>query len=162
MPEVRAGEKGCVNRFGSIISPFVKSLGIEGALNFGVIEKDWTKIFGEPLSLHTCPVKLQNGELLIYVDSPIWLQQISFYTNDIVKKLSPFAVKEVRLRLGKVRSGKKTDKPQPSVTKYVSVDNDTLKYIEDTLSVIHDLELKESIKKAMEKAFSKRTTKDVY
>jgi len=150
-----------VNRIGNLLSPLVKNLGIEGALKLEVIETEWTRIFGEPLSLHTCPANLQNGGLLIHVDSPVWLQQISFYKDDIVKKLSPLGVKEVRLRLGKIRPGKKTATPQSAEAQYVSLDTDTLQYIEDTVSGINDPELRECIRKAMGKAFSRRTKHEV-
>ncbi|MGD1076082.1 MAG: DUF721 domain-containing protein [Thermodesulfovibrionales bacterium] len=146
-----------MNKIGNLLSPFVKSLGLEGALQLEAIETEWTKIFGEPLSLHTCPANLQNGGLLIHVDSPVWLQQISFYTDDIVKKLRPFGVKEVRLRLGKIRARKKTLTPESAEIQYVSLDSDTLHYIEDLVSGINDRELRECITQAMEKSFSRRT-----
>lgn len=143
-----------MKRIGSLISPFVKSLGIEGALTLEGIRGEWAVLFGEPLSLHMSPVSLRNDELLIAVDSPVWLQQISFYRKDIIEKLRPFHVAEVRFRLGKIRQTRELrEKPAPPPARK-ALDKDTLHFIEQTLSEMEDDPLRRSIRKLMEKAFS--------
>lgn len=143
-----------MNRIGSLISPFVRSLGIEGALRLAEIRREWAALFGEPLSLHMSPASMRNDELLINVDSPVWLQQISFYKTDIVKKLSRFRIAGVRFRLGKIRPEKGVATNQHSVLTKKNLDAVTMQYIEQTVSAIRDDEIKESVRKAMEKSFS--------
>lgn len=46
---------------------------------------------------------LISEQLTINVDSPQWLHEISFYKEDIIKKLHIFGVKDIRLRVGRVR-----------------------------------------------------------
>ncbi|HTR44183.1 MAG TPA: DUF721 domain-containing protein [Thermodesulfovibrionales bacterium] len=143
-----------MKRIGSLISPLVKSLGIEGALRLEGIRGEWAVLFGEPLSLHMSPVSLRNDELLIAVDSPVWLQQISFYRKDIIEKLRPFHVAEVRFRLGKIRQTKDFREKPASPPAKKALDKNTLRFIEQTLSGIEDDALRKSIGDLMERAFS--------
>jgi hypothetical protein len=145
-----------VNKIRGLLSPLVKNLGIEGALKLVAMRRDWADIVGKPLSLHMWPSNLQNNELLINVDSPVWLQQISFYKTAIIKKLHSFDVRDIRFRLGKIGSEKKLQKPLLDREIRASLDNETVEYIETTISGIKDEELRDGIRKAMEKAFSQR------
>lgn len=147
-----------MKKIGSLISPFLKDLGVEEAVGLEKIRRDWQTLFNEPLSLHMCPFLLKNGELIINVDSPVWLQQISFYKTDIIKKLAGSGITEVRLKLGKVRQetalparGKKKSVEAPT-----PIDPETMRYIDETVSEIQDAELKNAIKKSMTKAFSRK------
>jgi hypothetical protein len=103
---VRTGEKSLVKRVGNLISPLVAGLGLEEAVRFERIKKEWSDIFREPLSLHTSPCSLKHGELLVTVDSPVWHQQLIFLKGEILKNVSPFGVKDVRFRVGTVRKQK--------------------------------------------------------
>lgn len=158
MPEVRTGKESCVNRVGAIISPFLKKLGVDEAVRLERIRGEWPDIFNEPLSLHMCPVSLKNSELLINVDSSVWLQQLSFLKQEIIGKLTAYGVANVRFRLGKATAAppRKAPGSQGAKTPDVPIDKDTLQYIIETVSEIHDDELRESIRKSMEKTFSKK------
>ncbi|HET6514726.1 MAG TPA: DUF721 domain-containing protein [Thermodesulfovibrionales bacterium] len=147
-----------MKRVGAVLSPFVKSLGIEGALKLEELKRAWPTLFGEPLSLHMSPSSLKEGELLITVDSPVWLQQISFYKPDILKKLGPFDVRDIRFRLGTIRIEKNIRSRPRKAKREKSLDSDTLSFIEETVSELEDPGLKESIRKAMGKAFSSRVS----
>lgn len=87
-----------MKRADSAIYHIVKDMGMEDALKLHRINKLWNTLFQEPLSLHTSPSRLSKGQLVINVDSPVWLQEISFYKADIIKKLSRFGVKDIRLK----------------------------------------------------------------
>ena len=146
-----------MNRLGGLLSPLLKGLGIEEAVRFEGIKGEWTNIFREPLSLHMYPSRLKNGELLINVDSAVWLQQISFYKAEIIRNLGPFGVKDVRFRIGKADT-KRTPPSQRPQQKKSSLDGAALRQIEETVSGIKDSPVKESIRRAMEKSLSARKT----
>jgi len=147
-----------VNRIGSLLSPLVRSMGLEGALKLESMQRQWADIVGDQLSLHMWPSNLLNNELLVSVDSPLWLQQISFYKADIIKRLHSFDVRDIRFRLGRIGSHKKRQESRPAKDARAFPDTDAIEYIEATVSGIKDKELKEGIRKAMEKAFSRRPT----
>ncbi len=141
-----------------LISPLLKELDIEDGVRFESIKKDWQQLFNMPISLHMSPARLKEGELLINVDSPVWLQQLSFYKADIIKKLSPFGVGTVRFRLGRV-SAKTESGVRSQKSKVRRLTTEELSYIEDTVSPISDQELRDKISKAIEKSIALRTEK---
>lgn len=142
-----------MNRLGKLISPFLKQSGIEEAVRLERIKEEWLDIFNEPLSSHMYPFSLKDGELLINIDSPVWLQQVSFYKDDIAGKLSPFEVKGVRFRLGRIASGNNARTTKPVQSSGKSISTEAARDIEDAVSGIKDQELRESIRKVMEKSF---------
>lgn len=158
MPEVGFGKKGTVKKLGSLISPFIREFGLEEAIRFGAIKREWGNIFSEPLSVHMSPARLKNGELLVNVDSPLWLQQLTFLKAQVIVKLSPFGVKELRFMLGRVTPVQR-EKIQSFRTKPRPLKSEAVQQIEDTIAGAEDVALKESIRKAMEKALADRRTK---
>jgi hypothetical protein len=99
------------------------------------------------------PSFLSGNELLLTVDSPVWLQELKFYQGDIITKLALYEVKTVRFRLGRVNAaenaetGREGGKAKPLTAHDRS-------FIEDTVSTIEDEELREVVKKAMGKAIA--------
>ena len=155
---VRTGKKGLVKRVGNLISPLVAGLGLEEAVRFERIKKEWPDIFREPLSLHMSPCSLKHSELLITVDSPVWHQQLVYLKGEILKSVSHFGVKDVRFRVGTVRTKTKGAPPNPQQKK-IPLDRYSLQQIEETVSGLEDGPLKESIRKTMEKSLSARKVK---
>lgn len=158
MSAVRAGEEGPVKKIGSLIAPLVRELGIEEAVKFEELKKKWENLFNEPLSLHMCPSRLNNGELLINVDSPLWLQQLSFLKTQIISSLASFEIRDVRFRIGKVVGTRKREDRYLPLARPALRDDD-LQQIESTVSEIDDVAMKGTIKKAMEKSFAAKNTK---
>ncbi len=146
-----------MNRIRGLLSPILKGLGIEEAVRLEGIRGEWTNIFREPLSLHMSPSRLQNGEMLIHVDSSVWLQQITFYREQILRSLAPFGVRDLRFRIGRIGAGK-AGVPR-SQQKKASLDDAALRQIEEAVSGIGDGPVKESIRRAMEKALSKKSNR---
>lgn len=91
-----------MERAGSIVRSIVRDLGMEEGLQLSKIKRGWPELFRPPLGLHMSPVALKDSELLLNVDSPEWLQQISFLKADVLGRLVPFGVSEIRLKLGRV------------------------------------------------------------
>lgn len=138
-----------MKKAGELILPFVRDLGIENNVRLYEIKKNWDNLFKEPLSFHIYPFRLSEGEIIINVDSPVWMQELNYYRDDIVKKLSGYGVKEVRFRLGKV-SMKTEQRGQKSEIRGLTTEERS--YINELVSPIDDHELKEKIKKAIEKS----------
>jgi hypothetical protein len=147
-----------VKRTDDLLLPLIKNLGIENCIKLAEIHKNWYNLFKDPLSLHMSPCKLSEGEILLTVDSPVWLQELTYFKGDIIKKLSPYGVKDVRFRLGRV--SKKTGirgKGQGSEVRPLTTEE--CSYIEETVSQINDKKLKETVKKAMKKALITKQVK---
>jgi hypothetical protein len=152
MSAVQAGEEGGVKNIAALIPRLLKELGLEEAARFERIRKEWSAIFREPLSLHMAPSSLKNGELLIAVDSPVWLQQVSLFKADIMKKVSPLGVKEVRFRIGRM-SGKKKETHEIRPQENPSLGRNALREIDEAVSGLNDIGLRENVRRAMEQSF---------
>lgn len=133
----------------------ISSLGMEDAVKLGHLRAKWSDIFESPVILHISPASYREGELLINVDSPIWMQQLGFYKEDITKKLSGFGVNRVRFRLGRVFRLEKSE----SFLEKKQMTPEDIAYINETVSLVSDEELRNSIKKAIEKSLTYKKRK---
>ncbi|MCL0036771.1 DUF721 domain-containing protein [Thermodesulfovibrionales bacterium] len=68
---------------------------MEERVKLELMRKEWNNLFSGPLSVHTYPVELKDKELLINVDSPVWLGQLKFFKQDIIGKLHSYNIKEI-------------------------------------------------------------------
>lgn len=147
-----------MERADSLLAPIIKNIGIEERVKFAEIKKNWEIIFNKPLSYHMSPYTFSNGELLLNVDSPVWLQELKFYKEEILKKLYSYGVRTVRFRLGKVSpkentvSGKKRQKD-------LSLNAEEVSFIEQTIASLDDEPLKAIVKTSIEKAIKRGRTK---
>jgi len=141
-----------VKRADSLLAPLIKNLRLEDALKLGRIKSGWQDIFEKPVSTHTLPVMLKAGELLVNVDSPVWMQQLNFLKDKMTDKLQGYGVKAVRLRLGRVVLWEKEKKAEAPLYKAITADDRS--YIERTISAIQDNELRNRIERAIEKSIS--------
>jgi len=147
-----------VKRVDSLLGPLVRDLGIEDGLRLVQVKKNWHTLFNEPLSSHMTPYKLTQGALLLNVDSSVWLQELNYFKKDIIEKLTPYGINDIRFKLGKV--SKKTESgvcDQGYIIKTLTPEE--VSYIEKTVCQVMDEELKGTVRRAIEKSISSRQTK---
>jgi hypothetical protein len=147
-----------VRRADSLLAPLIRDLGIRDGVRLAGIRKDWSSLFAGAVPLHTYPLKLSDDELLIAVDSPVWLQELQFYKGDIVGKLGSHGVKSVRFRLGSV-----SPRAKPAdISRKGGVRSLTSKeqaFIQEESAKIPDQGLKETLKATIQKAITSGKTK---
>lgn len=141
---------------GVLLPDIFKDLGFGDKLKLFFIQRDWFDLFNEPISLHMYPVQLNEGELLINVDSNAWLSQIRFFCKNITERLLPYGVKSVRTKVGRIPKRDKRDKEEKDTDNNFSLSVNDQKWIDDLLSTINDPELRDNIKGALEKALIKQ------
>ena len=134
----------------AVLGPMLKRLGIESGVRLERIRHDWFDIFEASLTLHMYPAGCTENELLLNVDSPAWMQQFSYYKKDMLRKLAPYGITDVRFRIGKVQK-KKQQLPE---RKKRTLSDDDLSFASGVVSGITDAQLKESIRKAIEKSLA--------
>lgn len=159
MHPLKESGKGSLKKVGLLLSSIFKTLGIEDKIRLNSMQEEWHRLFNEPLSLHTYPVDIKAGELTINVDSPAWLGQLKFFKQDIIKKLQAYNVISVKFKHGRVyqkRGEGARGKGQEDLRQSPKPITDSeLVWINETVSTVSDDELKENIKKAIEKAISR-------
>lgn len=138
---------------GILLSSLFKSLGIEDKIKLSDLQNSWHILLKEPLTLHTYPTDLKDGELVINVDSPAWIGELKFFKKEIIQSLRTYNIKDIRFRHGIVYQRKdlakdiKRDGDRGHIKRSIS-DSD-LAWIEQILANISDLALKEQVKKAI-------------
>jgi hypothetical protein len=97
--------------------------------------------------------------MLLNVDSPVWLQELNYFKKDIIEKLCPYGIKDIRFKLGNVtkKAGLEARNQGVSVK---TLTPEEISYIEKTISQIFDEELRVTVRKAIEKAIFSRKAKN--
>lgn len=95
-------------RISNVLSPFLKRTGLSWRIKEQKIIESWQKIVGRDIASNTEPSKLRGGVLYIKVSNSIWMQQLQFLKEEIIKKIHQ-EIKEVglddlRLFIGKIDS----------------------------------------------------------
>jgi hypothetical protein len=133
----------------TVLGPMLKQLGIENGVRLERIRNDWPDIFENSISPHMSPAALNEGELLLHVESPAWMQQLTYYKKEIIRKLSSYAVTDIRFRLGKItKKNKKQGARKPRRT----LSSEEVSFAASVVADIRDEELKDSIRKAIERS----------
>ncbi len=132
----------------AVLGPMLKRLGIESGVRLERIRKDWFALFEPTLTSHMYPAGCTEKELLINVDSPAWMQQFTYARNDILKKLSPYGIADLRFRIGRVRQ-QKSHKPHSG--RQLPLSPDDAAFAAATVAHL-DAGLRESVRRAMERS----------
>ncbi len=150
-----------MKRLDSFLAPLIKDLDLEDGARLSRLKNNWHQIFNPPLVSHMYPSNLSEGELLINVDSPAWMQELHFFRNDIITKLNSYGVRSVRFRIGRVQSTTyhKNSKQFSKGKIFKRLSDEEIAYIENITCNIPEEELRRKIRKAIEKAISSGKTR---
>lgn len=112
----------------------------------------WEKIVGAAIARHAQPVTVRGKKLSLVVDSPAWMQQLSLLKPQIIEKVNASlreeAIKDITLRLGEIALTSKPDDPLPV---RASLNDEERATIEKYLQGVEDAEIRESIRRVVEK-----------
>lgn len=142
-----------MKKTGAVLDPLLKNLGLESGVRLARIKHDWYAIFDEQITSNLFPVSFSDRELLLYVTSPIWMQQFSFHKSELIKKLSTYGVQDIRFRLGRIPQKKQNILP---AHKAPELTPENKFFITELLSDMSDENLKETIKKAVTKSLTSK------
>lgn len=78
----------------TLVPGVLKGLGLEQRLQQSQVFYHWPDIVGKDIALHARPISLRNRLLIVGVDHPGWLQELSRYHK-------PLLLQKVRDRIGK-------------------------------------------------------------
>lgn len=155
MPALRGGKKsGLLKRADSVLAPIIRNLGIENSVRLAQIQAHWHTLFQQPLSLHLWPSQLSSDELVLNVDSPVWMQELAFHKQTIIERLTPYRIKTVRFRLGRVSTSAHGEKRERAARRALTPAE--YSFLEETLTSVGDRDLKEVLKRVVEKSLTVR------
>jgi hypothetical protein len=148
-----------MERISRAFEDIISELGIEKAVTIENLRARWEEIIGATISIHTYPSFYKNGQLIINVDSPEWLNELKYHKESILTKLKPFEISSVRFKLGRLK--KNASRFMPGV-RHIELNEQEKDFAEDTASQIDDSSLRETIRKAIERSLvnsKKRSSK---
>ncbi len=134
------------------IERIIRDLGLAEQMQLAAVRRRFTELFSPPLADHLWPASLTRGELLIYVDSQVWLYEVRRHQREFEKRLLPFGVKRVKFRIGKVFR-KRKPLEIPHLTKPDSLPEALEALIQNE---IRDDSLRESVRRAMLSVLGRR------
>ncbi len=62
-----------------VIPSLMKKLGVEDKHWLSILEDDWSAVVGEAVAGHTRPGRFDKNTLFVFVDSSVWLNELSRY-----------------------------------------------------------------------------------
>jgi len=146
-----------MRRVDTLLKHVIKDLGIEDDVRLSEMKRLWNTVFREPLLSHMIPSLLTRGELLLTVDSPVWLQELNFCKQEILKKLTPFGVSAIRFRLGSFPARRRKEVFRVLKSKKLTETEQT--FITETTAEIGDNDLKKTMTTVLGKAIASGKTK---
>ncbi|HPQ80493.1 MAG TPA: DUF721 domain-containing protein [bacterium] len=116
----------------------------------------WEDIAGKAVAEHARPARWQGKALVVRVENPSWMQELSFLKQKLTEKIrSEFPASEIRsikLELGELPPAPKRIRREPAAAKK-PLCKDEREFIERSVERIGDEELKEIAKRAMSRSF---------
>ena len=90
---------------GKLVPGVMKGLGLEQRLQQSQVFFLWPQIVGPDIAQHAEPVSLRNGNLVVAVDHPIWLQELSRYHKTLLlqkikERIGTKAIRNIVFRIG--------------------------------------------------------------
>ncbi len=142
-----------IGKLSVTISKILKARGMQDRLHEYHIFGQWEPAVGPAIARHAQPQLLRGGKLVLVVDSPAWMQQLSLMKPEIMEKLNAGlgrdTIRGITLKLGVVTSsdeGLRADKSgRPDLT------SDERATIERHVHGIGDGEIREAIRRVFEK-----------
>jgi len=64
-------------RLGDALGPLVRKMDRGGGMAAARVAEEWPEAAGSEIARHTAGVFLRKGELVVYVDSPVWATELS-------------------------------------------------------------------------------------
>lgn len=66
---------------GRVIGPWLRSLRLDEQARLGKLLETWGAVMGKAVAAHTRPGRLNGRELVVYVDSSVWLSELRRYAQ---------------------------------------------------------------------------------
>lgn len=135
---------------GVVLKRLAKELAIESAIKLSELEAKWEKIFDESLTKHIYPSDIKDDILYINVDSPIWIQELTYMKKELEEKLKNFSpsysFKDIIFKTGRIPKNKRPLKCKTDTKDETISPKEVPEWADELLNEIKDGYLKESLR----------------
>jgi len=143
-----------IDKLSVTLGRILKVHGLEGRLSEYRVLGRWKKAVGTVIARHAQPRSVHGRKLTIIVDSPAWMQQLSMLKPDIVEQvnrsLGREVIRDITLKLGEITA---STAPVEAPRIYTSLSREEQTQIETCLQQIHDPDIRETLRRVIEKDF---------
>jgi hypothetical protein len=150
-----------LDRLSLTLGSLMRARGIQSRLSEYRIFAQWENTVGSLIAGHAQPVSVRGSKLFLAVDSPAWMQQLSLLKPEIIgkvnKSLGKNAIREIGLNLGQINVERRPAEDEPGVA--VALSPDERAKIESTVGEIRDPDVRQALRRVMEKDFSRKKRK---
>lgn len=99
------GASSSANSTDKLVPAVMKKLGLEQRLQQSQAFYLWPTIVGSDIARHAQPVSLRNHLLVVAVDHPVWLQELSRYHKPLIlqrvqERVGKKTVRDIAFRIG--------------------------------------------------------------
>jgi hypothetical protein len=134
---------------------------MSGRLSEYRILGQWERTVGGLIASHARPIGVRGSKLVLAVDSPAWMQQLSLLKPEIIEKVNrglgkKDAIKEVALKLGEVTAIQRFSPPRPMPYQLTAEEQGK---IEGFVADVRDPDVRESLRRLIEKDFLRKKDK---
>ncbi len=136
-----------------VLSGGLELPGLKGMLMEARIKRLWQDVVGKTLAGKCTPWMFKDGILHVRVNSPVWLTELRFHAGLIIKRLNEMlgedAVERVIFRAGVLKS---KDERKPACTGRRKLTERESLFIEEKIAPIKDPVVRDTVRRALEKA----------
>ncbi len=141
-------------KLSSTLGNMLKVRGLQGRLSEYRILGQWEETVGMVIARHARPQSVRGKKLLLLVDSPAWMQQLSLLKPEIIEKvnrgLGRKALVDITLKLADIAPA---DLPVEVPPVPALLDAEEIEKIEHYVREIQDPEMRAVVKRVIEKDF---------
>ncbi len=137
-------------KIGVFLSSFLDELGLAQAVKVQFLRKSWRDIFPAPLCEHTFPREIKEDRLLVIVNSHAWLNELMLLKENFLEKLTPYGIKDVAFKFGRIYKPKISNFKKQKDTK---LSQEQRQWIFNITSKLRDEEMRVLFKNLIEKHF---------
>ncbi|MBU1711980.1 MAG: DUF721 domain-containing protein [Proteobacteria bacterium] len=91
---------------GNILGDALNKFRAESDLELTGVFTIWNNVVGEAIANNSKPAGFKGKILLVYVNSPVWIQELQYYKKDMITKINDALGKElvcdIKFRIGAV------------------------------------------------------------
>lgn len=151
---------GPVDSFGTILSGLAKRLGLESRLLELRLQREWSRIVGEPIASHTWPDQIRFKKLYLIVRNSVWMQQLTFLKPALLAKLREAdggtLITDLALRVGELPSTSHAGDPaSPPPTNQTAATEAVLTEASAHTAAIQDEDLRRRLTQVMAEALAR-------
>ena len=125
----------------------------------------WTRAVGPQIAARTLPETLKRGTIYVRVSAPVWLHQLQFLKEEIIRKFNELSGKEeirsLFFSIGEIPSHPPGAADLPSVGPVLApLRKRDREMMRESLDAVRDPELREILKRVMSREISRRRERE--